>query len=328
MAKKLKLILAAFVAALTFGAYNFVAGDSVYADETEKAPIHIQVSPTKQKLALEPGSSYVGSFKVQNVGALEFTYTVSATPYAVTNEEYDPNYDQLTSYNQISKWITFDKDTESGKLQPGETVDVAFTVNVPEDAPAGGQYAALMAQTEDGNDESANIQVVHRVGMILYATVPGATRATGEIISNNINSFFFNPPISMSSLVKNTGNIEQSATYTYNIWPLFSNEAIFSNAESPQTLDIMQDTSRFNSISWEGAPHLGIFTVEQTIEFAGQVSTNKKLVVICPLWLLFLIFVLIFFMIFWLISRAKDRQRTSTKKGSGATAERKSEREE
>ncbi len=327
MAKHFKLFLVAILAAVTFGAYTFICNDIAYA-EGEKNAIHLQVSPTKQKISLAPGSSYVGTFKVQNVGAAEFNYSVYATPYSVVNENYSPNYEGLTNYTQIAEWITFDTKTATGKLQPGTSVDVAYTVNVPKDAPAGGQYAALMAQTEDGNDANATVAVVHRVGMILYAAVPGDTRETGEIIKNTVNTFYFNPPLTVSSLVKNTGNVEQTATYNVKIYPLFSNEAVFSTEEKDdkeKQLDIIPDTSRFNSITWEGAPRIGIFSVEQTIEFAGQVSTNKKLVLICPLWLLFVIFAMLFFIIFWLVSRARDRKRQATR---SSNSEKHGEKEE
>ena len=327
MAKKFKLILAAILAAVTFGTYIFVTDSIAHAED--RPAILLQISPTKQKISLTPGSSYVGTFKVHNAGTAPFSYSVSATPYSVTNDNYSPDYTGLTNYTQIADWVTFDKATETGTLQPGQVVEVAYTVNVPKDAPAGGQYAALMAQTEDGNADDATVAVIHRVGMILYAAVPGETKESGEIVKNTVNSFYFNPPLTVSSLVKNTGNVEQTAKYTVKIYPLFSSEAVFSNEEAPdkeKSLDVIPDTSRFNSITWEGAPQIGIFSVEQTIEFAGQVSTNKKLVLICPLWLLFVIFALLFFIIFWLVSRARSRKRA--RRSSASSNEEKPARED
>lgn len=321
MAKKLKIILAAFVAAFSFGALSFAMNTENVA--AEQAPIHLQVSPVKQKISLTPGSKFSGTFKVQNVGTQPFNYSVSATPYSVTNEQYNPDYTNVTTYSQMADWITFDKKTEKGTLQPGTTVDVKYYVNVPENAPAGGQYAALMAQTDSGNANNATIAVVHRVGMILYAAVPGETKVDGEIIKNTVNSFYFNPPLTVTSLVKNTGNIEQTAKYHVKIYPLFSNEALFNTDDAEEGAydrDVVPETSRFNSITWERAPTIGLFSVEQTIEFAGKTSTVSKLVLICPLWLLFIIFALVFFVIFWLVSRHRDRKRESARAASRANA--------
>ncbi|MBR3233676.1 hypothetical protein IKG12_02335 [Candidatus Saccharibacteria bacterium] len=310
MAKKIKLILAAFVAAVSFGIYQTLAINNASAEEADRHPILLQISPTKQKISITPGSSYVGSFIVHNAGTQRFSYSVSATPYSVTNQEYNPDYSTVARYSQMSDWVTFDESTRTGTLEPGTMRDVAFTVNVPADVPAGTQYAALMAQTEDGNADNATIAVIHRVGMILAATVPGDTRETGEIIKNNVSTFYFNPPVTMSSLVKNTGNVEQTAKYTYKIYPLFSNEALYNNEEDPQKLDIYPETERFNSMTWEGAPTLGIFWMEQTVELGDQVPISKvgKLVLICPLWLIFIIFALLFAAIFWLVARARSRK--------------------
>lgn len=304
--KSKNILIAALFAFFASGVANLFSTAPTYADQN---PIHLQVSPVKQKISLEPGTSQVSSFKVQNVGTLPFNYSTEAVPYSVTDDNYSPNYSSVSTYSQIAEWITFDEDKQSGHLEPGETVEVPFTINVPKDVPSGGQYAAIMAQTEDGNADDANIRVVNRVGMILYANVPGNTRAEGSIIDNKVPGFLFEPPITVTSLVENTGNVESTAEYIFKIWPLFSNETVYNNEENPGTLDIMPETRRFSTISWDGAPKLGIFTVEQTVKYLDEVSTVKKLVIICPVWLLFIILALIFFMIFWLISRARSRKR-------------------
>ena len=59
-----------------------------------------------------------------------------------------------------------------------------------------------------------------------------------------------------------------------------------------------------NTISWDGAPHLGIFKVKQTVKFLGETKTTEKLVFICPIWLLFIILAIIFLIIFLIVNRA------------------------
>ena len=304
--KHRNIILASLLAVLGSGVINIFSSTAVHA---ERSPIHLQVSPVKQKLSIAPGESYVSSFKVQNVGTEDFHYSTEAVPYSTVDESYSPNYSTISTYSQISQWITFDETKKTGFLKSGETIDVPFTINVPKDVPSGGQYAAIMAQTEDGNADDANIRVVNRVGMILYVNVPGNTRTAGSVIDNKVPGFLFDPPVTVTALVENTGNVESTAEYTLKIWPLFSNETVYNNEEQPGTLDIMPETRRFSTISWDGAPRLGIFTVEQTVKYLDQVSTVKKLVIICPIWLLFIILALVFFMIFWLISRARNRKK-------------------
>ncbi len=284
------------------GVLAILGSGKAYASDS---PISLQVSPTKQKLELKPGDSYSSSFEVMNIGTGNFSYFVSATPYWVADETYSAKYDVKNNYTQIADWVTFDQSTETGTLAPGETRKVYFTVNVPYDVPAGGQYATLMAQTEDGNDNDANIQVVNRVGMVLYADVAGDTREEGKILKNGIPMFVLNPPLAVTSLIENTGNVEATAKFTLKIWSLFSNETVYNNEDNPGTADILPDTKRATTIRWDGAPHIGIFKVEQTIEFLGKTSTSNKIVVFCPLWLIILILALIVFLIFKVKSRKK-----------------------
>ena len=304
--KHTKLLSALLFAFASLGAALLTP---VTATAEEVPPAFLQISPTKQKVSIEPGTSYTSSMKVQNIGEGKFTYSVEAVPYSVTDDNYTQNYNNVGAHSQIAEWITFDERTQTGTLNAGDEVEVGFTINVPKDAPAGGQYAAIMASTGDGSSEANNVRTINRVGMIFYASVAGETRKTGSIVSNSIPSIVFNPPVTVTSLVENTGNVEATAKYTFKIWPLFDKETVYNNEDEQGTLDIMPDTRRFGTMSWDGAPKLGVFWVEQTVTFLDQVSTNKKLVFICPLWLLFVIFAIIFFMIFWLVSRARGRKR-------------------
>ena len=73
MAKKPKRIILGAFAFMILGAL-FTPAVSVYAEDLSNKPIHLQISPVKQKLKLEPGQSKVSSVKVRNIGTEKFTY--------------------------------------------------------------------------------------------------------------------------------------------------------------------------------------------------------------------------------------------------------------
>ena len=304
-----KLILGAFAAILSLGVYAS-CNSPVFADSSEKKPIHMQIEPAKQKIKLEPGQSYVGSMKIKNIGSKQFSYTMAVYPYTVVDVNYNPNYENLAdNYTKIANWITFDEKDKTGSIEPGASVDVPYTITVPKDVPSGGQYAAITAETSDGNNSDSAIKTVNRLAMILYADIAGDTKTSGSIINNSVNSFVFNPPITVSAMIENTGNVETTASCVVKIWPLGSTETVFNNEQDRgRLIDIIPGTRRYNAISWGGSPSLGIFTVEQTIEYLGQTSVVKKLVIICPLWLIVIIFLIVAILIFWLVYRATKRR--------------------
>lgn len=258
---------------------------------------------------LEPGAKHTGTFKVINNSEVPFEYKVYATGYGVKYEDnkdaYNQLYDYETASTYIAKWFTFSK--TAGTLNPRQFDEITYTIDVPLDAPAGGQYAAIMVESD--NKEKDVFNSISRVGSLVYGTVNGETKIDAKIVDNKIPSFLFAPPIYATSLVENNGNVHMNAYYTLQVFPLFSNEELYTNEEDPETHIVMPETKRFITAKWENSPSFGIFRVVQTVKIADQESRVEKLVILCPLWLIIIILVLIFMMIFWIVSRHKSRQR-------------------
>lgn len=277
----------------------------------EEAPDYrLQVSPVMMELELKPGGTATKTFQVQNTGTKKFDFSIETTPYSVENIEYDGNYTDSTNYNYITDWVTYSVD--NGTVEPGKSVEVTATVKVPRDVPSGGQYAMIAVtmnkDDEDSSNAGAMITATPRAGILLFAgNVDGNTRKEGKVTENKVPSFIFNPPISVSSVVRNDGNIHVDATYVLQVFPLFSNEEVYTNEENPETRTILPETSRLNTMSWEGAPQLGIFRVKQTVKFLNDTSVVEKVVFICPLWFLFIVLTIIFLAIFWIVSRIRGR---------------------
>ena len=179
-----KIIFGAIVAVLATS--GFIAS-SVHAFEQPR--IFLQVTPAKQNIGkLNPGQTYQGSFKVQNVGKEGFNFKIYATPFKIINENYDKNFERADNYSQMTKWFTFSQ--TKGHLNPESEVEIYYTVKVPHNVPAGSQHMAIMAATNDGADKG-NIKAISRVGMILRTTINGKTRACAKILQNDLPFLYF-----------------------------------------------------------------------------------------------------------------------------------------
>ena len=281
------------------------------AEPVSATTIDLDVVPTTFHVKLDPGESTVDSFTVKNDSDVDLDYTIKAVPYYATGSEaggLDVFYDRESTHTMIKDWVKFDK--TSGNLKRGDSVTVSFTVTVPSDAPGGGQYVALLFSTGESKapSDGASVSEVAQLGPVLYATISGDIREEGEILSNSVGGLYFNPPITASSRVKNNGNVHATAEYTMKVFSIFGGESLYNNEDDPAVVTVLPDSERYYNLTWDESPSLGIYRVESTVRIYDEVSTIEQVVIICPVWVLFLIIAFIFAVVFWLVSRAKQRK--------------------
>lgn len=304
--KKNKIFLFVFVAlSLVFSDMFFVAN---LANAEETPDYKIAVSPGQQSFeSLEPGEVYSGKFEVKNMGKEDFDYVINFSPYSVESETYTADFVNISKYTDLYKWLNVD--SESGHIEAGKKVEVNYNFTVPENAAGGMQAASIMISMDNVDNGDGNVQAVHRLAYLIYGNVDGDVIKTGKILENKIPSFLFTPPITATSVVENTGNVYTVAQYSLQVFPLFSDEEIYTNEETPEGNVVFPETKKLNTISWEGAPQLGIFKVRQTVKIFDEESVTEKLVFLCPLWFLFIVVLLVFCIIFWIVSRIIKRKK-------------------
>lgn len=283
--------------------------DAVFADS------QFSVSPMTQKIILSPGEQYRGSFEVVNPVSNDHTfhYTASVEPFFV-DENYNTVFENNGDYNQIINWTVLDNAV--GEVEPNNTMLVDFTINVPEDAPAGGQYMTIkIISDEDVNTLTGglNIQNIMSIAHLVFAEVAGNTVRTGTVLDVDVPSFMLLGNIYGSSTVKNTGNVHDTAKYTLQVFPLFSSEEVYTNEEHPDEKNIMPERELYNRIEWNDTPAVGIFNVIYTVEFQDTTTQVSKMVIKCPIWLLFIIIFVIFALIFYFVARARARKKAAKK---------------
>lgn len=272
------------------------------------------VSPMYEKIALVPGQVYHGSLTVTNPAenSNDFSYEVNVLPFMM-NDNYDVILAEKENYSMIVDWVSLEK--ESGTISPNDSDVINYTISVPEDAPAGGQYVAITVASAKGDPiaENVNIQQVMQIAYMVYANVAGNTVHDTIISDMNLPSFLLDGDITGSATITNNGNTHLDAYYKLQVFPIFSSEEIYTNEESPEGNIIMPETSRSTVVSWPETAMVGIFRVLFTVECDGQVGTIEKIVIVCPAWLLFIIIFVIFALIFYFVAKVKARKKAAKK---------------
>lgn len=251
------------------------------------------VLPMSQRFSLKPGEVYKGSITVVNpVDATEdFAYKVAVVPYGVAGQDYQADLITDSDHTAIAKWIELEEPT--GKIKPNESKEIKFTITVPKNAPAGGQYAALTVTSNNdaSNSEGVAIQNVFEMASIIYGSVAGKTEYIGEVQENNIPGFVVTAPVTLSALISNEGNVHMDATFVITVTDFFTGRVILptEDNEGQYSEVIMPETTRFVEREVNNLPALGVVKINQTIYYNGTVSTEEKDVIICPIWFLALL---------------------------------------
>ena len=271
------------------------------------------VTPMSQVLELKPGDTYEGSITVVNPdnAKSDFLYKTEISAYGVVGEGYDADLVTSTEHTQITKWITIKNPT--GAVKPNESVKINFTIQVPETAPAGGQYAAILISSADTGNVSDGLAVknIFEMASLIYVGINSdKTDRKGEILKNDVPGFVTGMPIVVSAEVNNEGDVHEITKVALKVKSVFSPNQIYPSEGESGIIEevIMPDSTRVMSRNIDGISSLGIYDVTQTITYRGMVETTHKIVIACPIWFLVLFILTVSAIIFSIVKSIKKHR--------------------
>lgn len=250
------------------------------------------ITPMNQMISLEPGQIYEGSIEVSNPSRAteDFAYKITVSPYSIVDEDYNIDLLNESDRTAIAKWITVEDST--GTIKPNEVKTIKYTIKVPDNVPAGGQYAALSVSSNFPSDtkESYAVQDVFELSSIIYANIAGETVQGGEVTESDFPSFITSLPLETSALITNTGNIHEIAKYSITVRDFFTGNivSVVPDVDSTISETIMPESTHRLKGQVDHLPALGVVKVTQTINYNGQDYVTEHDVVICPVWFMIL----------------------------------------
>jgi hypothetical protein len=173
-----------------------------------------------------------------------------------------------------------------------------------------------MFATSDSKDADATMQTISQLASIIYAHVEGEEHIGGVVVTQNLPSFLLGSPFSSTVTVKNDGNVDFRFEHTLEIRDFFTNREVFT----PDAVDlddqplgtanlvVLPTTSRTSTLTWDGAPQLGVFRAVSRVTFLGEDSVKEQIVFICPVWLAGIVVFFVVLMILWIILRIRKHK--------------------
>ncbi|RYF27846.1 MAG: hypothetical protein EOO17_05615 [Chloroflexi bacterium] len=252
----------------------------------------ITLSPVSKKYKLNAGQTIDESMTVVNDGQTDYDFVVYSRPYSMPGGEsnYDsPNFTQATANADAYSWVQLKQ--SKFRLKAGESTKIDYSIRVPANATPGGHYGVIFAETQPTQGENAGNAVIRkkRVGSIIYATVNGEYKTSGEIIGSMIPFWQPQPPLRVDGSVKNDGNVDFTNATKFEVKDVFGNVKYSIEKD----FVVLPDTTRKMAFEWDKSPWFGLFKVELTQNALDKTTTDSGYVLIVPRYLPVLLIVFI-----------------------------------
>lgn len=248
----------------------------------------ITMSPVSKKYTVDPGQTISDTLTILNDGQDAYDFTVYATPYSVVDSQYTQNFTHNKPNADVYTWIEFQQSTYH--IESRQTIEIPYTMHVRANASPGGHYGAIFAEVQppSGAEQLARKK---RVGCMIYTTVSGDVRLSGNVTSLKAPWFQQTTPMLASTEVKNTGNTDFAATVAYQVSDIFGQ--VKYSVKNDYT--ILPNTTRQIDMQWNNSAWFGMYKVHISATVLGKTTTKDTYVLMMPIWLLLLLAIAVLF---------------------------------
>lgn len=194
-----------------------------------KIGVDLAITPPLIELNMLPGEEMKTAVKVVNNSDKEII--VNAEVRDFKNDENNKikffkkdDVDAEEDKSILSQWITFR--SEVMRIPPFQSVNVAFTIQVPETAGPGGHYAAiLVGNSPEGRQEGTNVVISSYLSSLILLNIDGDIVETGEIRSFSTDKMFYSEHrVKFNLLFKNRGNVHLHPEGDIKIYDFWNND--------------------------------------------------------------------------------------------------------
>lgn len=171
-------------------------------------PAHaLTISPPLYDIAVAPNQSISDSLRVFNETQETSTWYFEAQNFTSQGQSGEPSFAGESNNEDLASWIVLPSAPLT--IAPGETVNVGFTINIPQNADAGGHYAAIFLSTAPPSTNGGAVGVSSRIGALILLRVSGNVVEAGSLTQFKLSSgsVYASLPVGFSVLFKNSGNV-------------------------------------------------------------------------------------------------------------------------
>jgi hypothetical protein len=258
---------------------NVAHASVAYAQE--EGAFTLTVTPPLFQLGLTPGE--VWSSNIQVVNPNPYDITVLAEPVLFRQiggqesgrpEFYLPGENgEEPASNTLADWITVP--TQAVSIQREQTYTLPIVINVPENAPPGGHYAAILIgnRPPEAPVEGGTVSVTSSIAALVFLRVAGEVTELGRIREFSTEQTIYEEALARFSLrFENQGNVHLQPQGDITIYNMFGKKRGFIpiNQGNNGYGNVLPNTIREFTFVWDsdsGLWDIGRYRAEATIGY-------------------------------------------------------------
>ncbi len=280
-----------------------------------QSSLSLSVSPTLIEVSASPEQAWSSSVRVINSNPFEiqvFADVVNFSPQGEGGQgKFIPVFSQESQGQTIAEWITLSD--ELIVIPPEQTVQIPFTVNVPQDAAPGGHFAAILIGTRSEKNEEgqSKVETSQVVSSLLFLRVAGDIIEDGSIREFvTERTIYESPEVQFDLRFENKGNVHlqpQGEIKILNMWG--QERGIIPVNQRSLFGNVLPDSIRKYTFRWAGEwsfADVGRYSAIATLGYGEeekQFATNTTYFWVIP-WKVLGSIALIMFGFVWLFTWA------------------------
>lgn len=190
--------------AFFFGVLAFSVG--FFASQEAYAGVGLTIQPIKISHTIKPGESVSGTILLRNESDAKVNIEIGVEDFVPaagsTNIKFVGRAEGVTT---VRDWVTLHL-PENSIFQEGESRDIRYTITAPRDAEPGGHFGVAFFKATR-LEETGQLKVGTRVGVLLFVTVPGNQLQKGNILDFHGPLFTQRGPVDFKIKFENTGTV-------------------------------------------------------------------------------------------------------------------------
>ncbi|HUD20544.1 MAG TPA: hypothetical protein VMQ44_00535 [Candidatus Saccharimonadales bacterium] len=259
------------------------------AQSSPSSSVSLTISPLVFELTTNPGDKISNSIMITNANSTTpVDITMDVEPFVGTDtgeakivtEQDDPSY-------SLKQWVTLTP--ASFHLEPKRTQIVAYTINVPKDAEAGGRYASILASSKQSAIGTTGAMTVQEVGSLILLGVNGnytysasakdfKTVGASDTPDQKYKRLFESGPVHFLTKIGNSGNVHIKPEGFVVVNNIFGKKVV--DLPFPQK-NIIPNSDRVITTDWNDAK-IGYYTATLALNYGekgGQLNATTAFIV-------------------------------------------------